>query len=321
MILPFIISLATAVLLGFILIPLLKIMNFRQTVREDGPKSHYYKTGIPTMGGFIFIIPIIIVSFLFTDDPGATSAILTAMILFSLIGFSDDLLKIIRKRNEGLSIWQKTVFLLVVSTAYALYHVLYTGAGGEMFIPFTAMGKSIMIPEFIYVILLVIFLYSITNAVNLTDGVDGLAGGITSIVLIFFIIVAIVSGKPFDSEKITALAALAAVLGFLMFNAHPAKVFMGDTGSMALGGLIGVLSIQMKIPWVIIPAGIIYVIEALSAAIQVGHYKRTRKRIFKMAPIHHHYEMSGWSEKKIVTVFCAVTLAGCIAAYAVIGLF
>lgn len=321
MLYPFLISLAAAVVLGFALIPLLRIMNFRQTVREDGPKSHYYKTGIPTMGGFIFIIPVVVVSFIFSKDDAGVSAILTAVMLFSLIGFSDDLLKIIRKRNDGLSVLQKTIFLLIVSAAYSTYYVLQTDMGGEMYIPFTAMGKSIVIPDLIYIILLVVFMYSITNAVNLTDGVDGLAGSVTSIVLLLFIIVAAVSGKPFDNEKIVAVSALAALLGFLMFNAHPAKVFMGDTGSMALGALVGILAIQMKIPWIILVAGFIYVAEALSAAIQVGHYKRTKKRVFKMAPIHHHYEMSGWSERKITTVFCLVTLVACVAAYGILGLF
>lgn len=319
MIFPFLISLAISIMLGLVLIPLLRLMNFRQTVRKDGPKSHYYKTGIPTMGGFIFIIPIIAVSLYFTKDPKGTAIILVAVLLFLIIGFLDDMLKIMRKTNQGLNVWQKTILLLLISTAYSTYYVFETGS--EMILPFTAMGKSIVIPEFLYIILLVIFLYSIINAVNLTDGVDGLAGGVTSIVLIFFIIVIIISGKAFPNEKLIALVAVASILGFLIFNAHPAKVFMGDTGSMALGGLIGVLSIQLKIPWVIIPAGVIYVVEAFSAAIQVGHYKRTKKRIFKMAPIHHHYEMSGWSERKIVTVFCGITVVGCIVAYAIIGLF
>ena len=318
---PFLLSLIIASILGFILIPLLRRLRYGQTVRDDGPQSHLYKTGIPVMGGFIFIIPICIISLVYTKDMVSTAGIIIAMLLYTGVGFIDDFLKISRKNKDGLSVLQKTILLLVISSAYSVYSVLVTEAGNEMIIPFSAMQKSIVIPEFIYIPFLIIFLYLITNSVNLTDGVDGLAGSVTGIVLLFFFMVAKAAGEMFVNEQLIALTAIAAIIGFLFFNAHPAKVIMGDTGSMALGGLVGVLAIQMQIPWVILIAGLIYVVESLSVIIQVGHYKRTRRRVFKMAPIHHHFELSGWKEQKVVMIFSLVTLAACLAAYFLLGLF
>lgn len=318
---PLLVSLIAAVILGFILIPLLRLLNFRQTVRQDGPQSHLYKTGIPTMGGFIFIIPTFIFALLFTDDVLKTATMVIAVTAFMLVGFFDDMLKIFRKKNEGLSVIQKSILLFVISSAYAVFTVYFTESGSEMIIPFSAMSKSIAVPEYIYIPFLIIFLYLLTNSVNLTDGVDGLAGSVTSLVLLFFYLVIKVSSGGFRTEEVIILSAIGGLIGFLFFNAHPAKVFMGDTGSMALGALIGVLSIQMKIPWVILIAGIIYVVEALSSFIQVAHYKRTKRRVFKMAPIHHHFELSGWKEQKIVLIFSLITIAACILAFFTLGLF
>lgn len=304
---PFLLSLIIASILGFILIPLLRRLRYGQTVRDDGPQSHLYKTGIPVMGGFIFIIPICIISLVYTKDMVSTAGIIIAMLLYTGVGFIDDFLKISRKNKDGLSVLQKTILLLVISSAYSVYSVLVTEAGNEMIIPFSAMQKSIVIPEFIYIPFLIIFLYLITNSVNLTDGVDGLAGSVTGIVLLFFFMVAKAAGEMFVNEQLIALTAIAAIIGFLFFNAHPAKVIMGDTGSMALGGLVGVLAIQMQIPWVILIAGLIYVVESLSVIIQVGHYKRTRRRVFKMAPIHHHFELKGWPEPRVIVRFWIIT--------------
>ncbi|MBN2558708.1 MAG: phospho-N-acetylmuramoyl-pentapeptide-transferase [Clostridia bacterium] len=318
---PFLISFAASVVLGFILIPLLKRLRFRQTVRQDGPKSHLYKTGITTMGGFIFIIPIVAGSLVFTSDLKRMGAIMIAVFAFALIGFTDDLLKILRKSNDGLSVMQKTFLLLLFSAAYSVYFVLFTKSGGEMFLPFSGMTNSIEIPAYAYIPFLIIFLYSVTNSVNLTDGVDGLAGSVTGIIMLFFFVVAKNGPDIFPESRLIALCAVGALLGFLLFNAHPARVFMGDTGSMALGGLVGVLAIEMKIPWILLIAGFVYVAESLSSIIQVAHYKRTKRRIFKMAPIHHHFEMSGWGEQKVVLVFGLATVAACTAAYWILGLF
>lgn len=318
---PLLVSLIAAVILGFILIPLLRRLNFRQTVRQDGPQSHLYKTGIPVMGGFIFIIPAFVFSFIFTDNILKTAIMVIAITAFMLVGFFDDMLKIFRKKNEGLSVIQKTISLFIISAAYTVFTVYFTDAGSEMIIPFSAMSKTVIVPEFIYIPFLIIFLYLITNSVNLTDGVDGLAGSVTCLVLLFFYLVIKASPGGFKSEEILILTVIGGLIGFLLFNAHPAKVFMGDTGSMALGALIGVLSIQMKIPWVILIAGIIYVAEALSSFIQVAHYKRTKRRVFKMAPIHHHFELSGWKEQKVVLIFSLVTILACVLAFFILGLF
>ena len=318
---PLLISLIAAIILGFILIPLLRRFNFRQTVREDGPQSHLYKTGIPIMGGFIFIIPTFAVALLFTDDIKSTVITLAAITAFMFVGFFDDLLKIIRKKNEGLSVHQKTLALFIISSVFSVYTVFYTNIGSDMIIPFSAMGKVITVPFWIYIPFLIIFLYLITNSVNLTDGVDGLAGSVTSLVLLFFFMVVKAAPSGFENEEILILAAIGALIGFLLFNSYPAKVFMGDTGSMALGGLIGVLAIQMQMPWVILIAGLIYVVEALSSFIQVAQYKRTKRRLFKMAPIHHHFELSGWKEQKVVFVFSLITIIACLLAYLVLGLF
>ncbi|MFO7612139.1 MAG: phospho-N-acetylmuramoyl-pentapeptide-transferase [Clostridia bacterium] len=318
---PFLISLAASVVLGFVLIPVLRRLRFRQTVRQDGPKSHLYKTGITTMGGFIFIIPIIAISLVFTSDIKRIGVIMIAVAAFALIGFADDLLKILRKSNDGLSVLQKTLLLLVCSAAYSVYFVLFTKSGGEMLIPFSGMRESVIISPYAYIPFLVLFLYSVTNSVNLTDGVDGLAGSVTGIIMLFFFVVAKNGPDIFSDSRLITLCAIGAILGFLLFNAHPARVFMGDTGSMALGGLVGVLAIEMKIPWILLIAGFVYVAESLSSIIQVTHYKRTKRRIFKMAPIHHHFEMSGWGEQKVVLIFGLSTVAACTVAYWILGLF
>ncbi len=317
---PLIISLTAAILLGFLLIPLLRRLRFGQTVREDGPQSHLYKTGIPTMGGFIFIIPVVVVGMLFTDSIRHMGSMIAAIAAFTMVGFVDDLLKIIRKKNDGLSVMQKSIALFIISAAYAVFSTLFTTAANHMIIPFSAMGETITIPVWIYIPFLIIFLYLMTNAVNLTDGVDGLASCVTTFVLLCFLMIIKVAPTQFVDETILILAMIDALIGFLFFNAHPAKIFMGDTGSMALGGLVGVLAIQMQIPWVILIAGIVYVIEALSSFIQVMHYKRTKRRVFKMAPIHH-FELSGWKEQKVVLVFSLGTIGACVTAYFVLGLF
>jgi len=318
---PLLVSLIATVFLGFLLIPLLKRLKFGQTVREDGPQSHLYKTGIPTLGGFIFIIPVTTIAFLYTDNIRHMGTMIAAIAAFTMVGFVDDLLKIIRKKNDGLTAMQKSIALFVISAVYSVFSVLYTTAANKMIIPFSAMGETITIPVWIYIPFLIIFLYLMTNAVNLTDGVDGLASSVTALVLLFFFMVIKVAPAEYVDETIMALAMIGALIGFMFFNAHPAKVFMGDTGSMALGGLVGILAIQMQIPWVILIAGIVYVIEALSSFIQVAHYKRTKRRVFKMAPIHHHFELSGWKEQKVVLVFSLVTMGACLLAYFTLGLF
>jgi len=318
---PFLIALAASVSLGLIIVPLMKRLKFGQTVRLDGPRTHLHKSGIPTMGGLIFIIPIFAVTLFYTNDMVNTLINMGAVLLFTMVGMADDLIKIFRKDHDGLSVLQKTILLLVIAAAYSTYSVFWGPAGSDIIIPLSGMDTVWTVPVYIYIPFLTIFLYWVTNSANLTDGVDGLASSVSILIFINLFAICRFLGPACDESILVLLASMGAVLGFLAYNAHPAKIFMGDTGSMALGALIGVISIQMKIPWVIFIVGIIFVLEALSVVIQVGYYKITQKRVFKMAPIHHHFELSGWSEHKVVIVFCMVTAAGGVVSYWLLGLF
>jgi phospho-N-acetylmuramoyl-pentapeptide-transferase len=298
-----------ALITGPILIPVLIRLKFGQTERELGPASHKKKTGTPLFGGLIFIIPIIIAAiFIHPIYPEILPMVLTT-IGFGAVGFIDDYIKVFRKNNKGLDEKQKTIGLFIVAILYTVYLVLYTGLGTGTLIPF--FGKEIILPVWLYTIFIVITMYLTTNAVNLTDGVDGLCGGVTLIVSVFF---AVAAAGIYEWEYIQVFSAMIAAgcLGFLVFNIHPAKVFMGDTGSLALGGAVSVMAIMMRMPLIILIVGGIYVIEALSVVIQVYSFKRTGKRVFRMAPIHHHFELSGWKETKVVNVFWGVTMVLCL---------
>lgn len=307
-------------IMGTLLIPLLRKLKFGQTVRENGPQSHLSKMGTPTVGGLIFLIPIIIASvcvYFITDIKEILPlAFVTAG--FGFIGFLDDYLKIVRKSKDGLSPWQKMLGLLIVSVLFSLYIYFYTDIGTEILIwlfglKFTVNTSFLFIPFTIFVLI------ATTNAVNLTDGLDGLASSVTLIVMIFF---AYANKYVFYKEELFVFSMMVAggLLGFLIYNLHPAKVFMGDTGSLALGGAVAAIAIMMKMPLLILLVGIIYVAEALSVLIQVAYFKRTKKRIFKMAPIHHHFEQSGWKETNVVRMFVSVTIAACIIAFFAIKL-
>ncbi|HPQ45775.1 MAG TPA: phospho-N-acetylmuramoyl-pentapeptide-transferase [Clostridia bacterium] len=318
---PFLFALAGSIVLGLIMVPLMRRLKFGQTVREDGPRTHLHKTGIPTMGGPIFIIPIVAISLAYSSDLVSSLVNVTAVVLFAAVGMVDDLIKIMKKDHDGLSVIQKTVLLLLISAGYAVYSVVLGPAGNEVIIPFSQMAGTIVIPPYIYIPFLIIFLYWTTNSANLTDGVDGLASSVSIFIFVFLFSACRFLDAGMDDTRIMLLSAIGAVLGFLLFNAHPARIFMGDTGSMALGALIGVISIRMGVPWIIFLVGIIFIVEALSVVIQVGYYKLTQRRVFKMAPIHHHFELSGWRENKVVVVFCLVTAAGGVLSYWLLGLF
>lgn len=317
---PFLISLGASVMLGLIIVPLMKRLEFRQTVRDDGPRTHLHKTGIPTLGGLIFIIPVVTIVLSISDDMNNALINIGAVVLFALVGLADDVIKVIKKDHDGLSVLQKTILLMVIAAAYSTYSVLWGPAGNEIVIPFSAMAGTFTLSPFIYIPFLTIFLYWVTNSANLTDGVDGLASGVSILIFILLFSICTVTGICSDI-MVLLLASLGGVLGFLAFNAYPAKIFMGDTGSMTLGAIIGIVSIQMRIPWVIFIVGIIFVLEALSVVIQVGYYKLTQRRVFRMAPIHHHFELSGWSEQKVVVVFCFVTAVAGVLAYWFLGMF
>ncbi|NFG41841.1 phospho-N-acetylmuramoyl-pentapeptide-transferase [Clostridium botulinum] len=297
---------AFSMVLGPIFIPMLHKLKFGQNIRSDGPKSHLKKSGTPTMGGLIFFISVsvtmLIIGYKPTDEG---MIILYSLIAFGIIGFLDDILKIIHKDNLGLRAYQKMILLLLFSIALAYYG--YTNIGTDIIIPF--MNSKLNLGIF-YIPLVVVYYAATTNAVNLTDGIDGLASSVTVIVLTFFAIVGFKTGHY--QVGVFSIALAGALLGFLRYNAFPAKIFMGDTGSLALGGAIATIALILKMPLFIIIVGGIYVIETLSVIIQVTSFKTTGKRVFKMAPIHHHFEQCGWSEVKLVTVFSIITLILCI---------
>lgn len=298
-----------AAIIGPIIIPMLHKLKFGQNIREDGPQSHLKKAGTPTIGGLIFIISasiVCLVMVLFFDNKNSSEAIVTmlAFIGFGFVGFLDDILKIIHKNNLGLRAWQKMILLLIVSGGLAYYANEYVGTTID--IPFTSINLNL---GYLYIPLVVIYFAGVTNAVNLTDGLDGLATSITVLVSTFL---AIVSYKTDHlSLAIFCVALSGSLLGFLRFNAFPARVFMGDTGSLALGGAIATVALFLKMPIILVIIGGIYVVETLSVILQVGSFKLRKKRIFKMAPLHHHFEQEGWTETKIVSIFSIITVILC----------
>lgn len=310
----FITTFALATLCGPMFIPLLKRLKFGQTVRDNGPQTHLKKMGTPTVGGLIFLTPLLLVSVYLNLTGKAVQILPLAFVTagFGFIGFLDDFIKIVRKRKDGLLWYQKMIALLIVSIAFAYYMSIQGGTVIEL--SFFGYNSELDLAWF-FIPFTVLVLLSSTNAVNLTDGLDGLAGGASFIVFMFYTIVAIMI-KQNISVSLFAVAAAGACLGFLVFNVHPAKVIMGDTGSLALGGAIGACAIMLKNPLILFIAGLLFVIEALSVLLQISYFKITHgKRLFRMAPIHHHFELKGWKETKVVGVFWLVTLISCIVAY------
>jgi len=303
----FILSFLGTLAMGPLLIPALKKLKFGQPVRDDGPSTHLKKAGTPTLGGIVFLAPTMAILCILSLEQRNVLPLLTLTIGFGAVGFSDDYLKIIKKSKNGLSAMQKTVGLLLVSTAFVLFLVYVRDAGTEMYLPLAGMMRAVEIPAMIYIPFTIFTMLATTNSVNLTDGVDGLAASVTLIVMIFFTLVAAANAEQREIMLYTAIIA-GGCLGFLVFNFHPAKVFMGDCGALALGGAVAAAAIVLKIHWVLLFTGIIYVLEAISDIIQVFWYKTRGKRVFKMAPLHHHFELSGWKETKVVVVFCVVTL-------------
>ncbi len=307
--------------LGPILIPVLHKLKFGQSIREEGPKWHAKKSGTPTMGGILFIISSIIATELIVlfskkNDPELQIIVLTSL-LFGFIGFVDDFIKVVLKRNLGLTSSQKFLAQLFVSIlgTYALYH--FGSLGTAIVVPFAS--TLIDIGLLIYPLVILVKL-SVVNSVNLTDGLDGLAATVTLIVGIFLTICAFMMEEYLIGIFIGAVSG--GCLGFLVFNHYPAKVFMGDTGSLFLGGSVAVCAIALGMPLILILIGAVYLIETLSVILQVASFKLTGKRIFKMSPIHHHFEMCGFSEKKIVFLFSLVTVIMCVISYiGVMGIF
>ncbi len=296
-----------ALVAGPVFIPLLTRMKFGQMVRDDGPQSHLRKTGTPTMGGIIIVIPAAVVALAFSKDKDMLLVLITT-ILFGLIGFLDDYLKIKNKRSLGLRAYQKITAQLLVSVFMAFVASGISQVGTEVLIPFT--GRFIDL-GILYIPFVVLVFISTVNCVNLTDGLDGLAGGTTVVVLGFFSVISLAAAHV--GLLVFSGALIGALLGFLRFNSHPAQVFMGDTGSLALGGAIAALAVITKLPFFILIVGAIYVLEGLSVIVQVAYFKLTGgKRFFKMSPLHHHFELSGWAESKVVSVFIIASIILCL---------
>ncbi|MDF2839427.1 MAG: phospho-N-acetylmuramoyl-pentapeptide-transferase [Clostridia bacterium] len=296
-----------AIVIGPLLIPLLHKLKFGQNVRNDGPQSHLKKTGTPAMGGIIFLLATVIVSFVFSNDKDMI-LVLISTLLFGLIGFADDYIKIVKKRSLGLRAWQKIVAQLIVALFLAFVTSGVNQVGTQVLIPFTGKFLDLGIMYMPFIIFIII---ATVNSVNLTDGLDGLAGGITVVVLGFFSVVALASRNA--GILVVCGALIGALLGFLRFNSHPAQVFMGDTGSLALGGAVVSLAIVTRLPIFLVIIGAIYVAETLSVIIQVVYFKATKgKRFFKMTPLHHHFELSGWAESKVVSVFTITAIILCL---------
>lgn len=311
-------SFVTSVVIAMIVVPILRKLKVGQIERKEGPQSHLKKQGTPTMGGIIMILVIIAVTgFCYYDyikDPEQMEVaknllpLLFVTVGFGFIGFIDDFKKLILKNTNGLSPKAKMLGLLIVAVAYSLLLVNVFHIGTDIHIPFADIYFTL--PAWIYIPFAILVMLATTNAVNLTDGIDGLSTSVTTIIITCLTVISIMLG--IKEVTIFGSILIGACLGFLLFNLHPAKVMMGDTGSLMLGGAIAGIALYMKMPLLLIIIAIIPIIETLSVMIQVAHFKRTGERVFKMTPIHHHFELSGWKENKIVSVFSLITLVVCI---------
>lgn len=310
MAIPVILSFGISVLLGPIVIPFLRKLKVGQTERTEGPQTHLKKSGTPTMGGILFLTSVVITSLLYMKQYPKILPILFLTIGFGLIGFLDDYIKVVLRRSMGLLPFQKMIGQIIVTGIFAYYLVNYTTVPLAMKIPFLPgrfLDLGILNIPFLFVVVI-----GTVNGTNFTDGLDGLASSVTVMVATFFTVVAI--GTNSGIEPITC-AVVGALLGFLLFNVYPASVFMGDTGSLALGGFVAGTAYMLQMPIFILIVGFIYLIEVISVALQVSYFKMSGgKRIFKMAPIHHHFELCGWSETRIVAVFSIITAILCLIA-------
>lgn len=313
-VIPVLISFAISAILGPIVIPFLKRLKVGQTERKE-LESHLKKNGTPTMGGLMILASIIITSLFYVKDYPRIVPILFMTVGFGVIGFLDDYLKVVLRRSDGLLPWQKMILQFVVTTVFAVYMVRYSGIELTMLIPFSG-GKYLNI-GWLAIPLLYFAVIGTVNGVNFTDGVDGLVSSVTIMVATFFSVVAIGTNAGIAP---TTCAVAGALLGFLLFNVYPASVFMGDTGSLALGGFVVATAYMLQMPLYILIVGLIYLAEVISVMVQVTYFKYTKKktgvgkRIFRMAPLHHHFELGGWSETRVVAVFAIVTALLCMLA-------
>lgn len=313
-----IISFAVSVILCPIVIPILKKMKFGQYIRDEGPSSHQSKAGTPTMGGMIILASVIVTAFVFmlVEKNTVIVPVLFVTVGFGIIGFADDYIKVVKKRNLGLTEIQKLIGQFVITAIFCVY-IMTSEIGTSIIIPFTG-GMEVKMPVWLFIPFIFIVVLGTVNGANFTDGLDGLATSVTIVIAVFFTMVS--AGVGAGIEPITA-AFVGALLGFFLYNVYPARVFMGDTGSLALGGFVAASAIVMKMPIFIVIVAFIYLIEVISVIMQVAWFKYTKKkygegrRIFKMAPLHHHFQESGYTETQVVAAFAVVTAILCLIGY------
>ena len=309
---PLLISFAITVALGPVVIPFFRNLKNSNTERVDGVKSHLKKAGTPTMGGVMFLAGTLVTSLIYMRNYPKIIPVLILTLGFGLVGYIDDHLKVVLHRSDGLLAWQKLLLQILVTAVFAFCMIRFYHIDLTMIVPFTG-GKTID-PGILAVPILFFAVIGTVNGTNFTDGLDGLSSSVTIVVAVFFTVVSMV--KAAGIEPITA-AFWGGLMGFLLYNCYPAKIFMGDTGSLALGGFVAGTAYMLQMPLFILIVGLIYLVEVISVILQVSYFKATHgKRIFKMAPIHHHFELCGWSETRIVTVFTVVTVIMCLIAFA-----
>ena len=313
-VIPTVLSFVLSLILCKILIPVLRKLKFGQQVREEGNPEHLKKQGTPTMGGIAFLIAVLIACTVYVFQKPEFLPALLLTLAFGVIGFLDDFIKIKKHRSEGLKAWQKILCQLAVTAAFAWYCYQAPSIGPSVILPFTN-GKEWNMGA-LYIPFVIVAVLGTDNGVNFSDGLDGLCSSITTVAALFLMTVSLSAGN--EALAILSGAVAGGLMGFLFFNAYPAKVFMGDTGSLALGGFVASTAIMLRMGWFILIFGLIYFVEVLSVILQVGYFKLTHgKRIFKMAPIHHHFELSGYSETQIVTMFTIITLILCLVCLAI----
>ena len=309
--LPALLSFVIAVLIGPKVIEILRKLKAGQTEREEGLESHQKKTGTPTMGGVIFLLPVVVIGIFYGASHKEVIPVLILTIGFGIIGFIDDYIKVVRKQNLGLRAWQKILGQLLVTILFSVYVETFTDISLAMKVPFT----SIVLDFGIFNIPILFFIaLGTANGTNFTDGVDGLCASVTAVVAAFFAVAGMHYGAT--GAEVMSSAMVGALLGYLVYNVYPGKVMMGDTGSLAIGGFVTGIAYVMQMPIFIVIVGFIYAFEVISVILQVSYFKITHgKRIFRMAPIHHHFEKGGWSETRVVNVFTTVTILLCLIAY------
>ncbi|MBR2476884.1 MAG: phospho-N-acetylmuramoyl-pentapeptide-transferase [Clostridia bacterium] len=294
-------------------IPLLRRLKFGQEIREVGPSWHKTKSGTPTMGGVMFLLAVAVGTLVLFPNKEGIMLVGTSL-AFGAIGFVDDFIKVVKKRNLGLTALQKFLAQVFVSVVFVLAGMYFNIFDTSIMVPFLDFPLEL---GWFYIPFAIFIMVGVPNSVNLTDGVDGLAASVTAVVSIFLTFLALSYGKEMTTVAGFSAAVTGGCLGFLLFNAHPAKVFMGDTGSLFLGGAVCAAALMMEAPIILVIAGFVYVMETLSVIIQVASFKLTGKRVFKMTPIHHHFEMCGWSERKIVISAIILSAVLCTVAYVI----